>query len=231
MLGILSVATCGLTVSFVFAFGAAGLAVGLMLLLVTFAAALEGGWSGPSLFRRGGHAAAVLGPLLLGALATLATVAVRGPAHFWFQFWSDAPFRATAVGLATCVTLWTLASAHVSGRRTRGLSRAGALGSTLIAAGVALIVFSALLPDLPNLLTSLDAPLAMFPVRFALVVAVTTYANVPAAVLWYPAFVGVVFVAVGGALRRLDSGVPLRTRRSLHAPDGRTVAPQPASSN
>jgi hypothetical protein len=202
-----------------------------MLLLVTFATALEGGWSGPTLFRRGGHAAAALGPLLIGALATLGAIAVRGPDYFWFRFWSDVPFRAASIGLATCVALWMLACAHVSGRQTRALSRAGALGSTLIAAGSALIALSVLLPDLPHVLTSLDAPLAMLPVRFALVVAVTSYANVPAAVLWYPAFAGVLFVGVGGALRRFDRREPLRAQRLRHASDGRTVAPQPASSN
>ena len=231
LLGILTIAVCGLTASFVFAFSAVALAIGVMLLLVTFAAALEGGWSGPTLFRRGGHSAAVLGPLLIGALAMLGTIAVRGSDYFWFRFWSDVPFRMTASALATCVLLWTLASAHVSGRSTRGLSRAGALGSTFIAAGIAHIALSALLPDLPSVLTSLDAPLAILPVRLALVVAVTSYANVPAAVLWYPAFAGVVFVGVGGVLRRLDTGVPLSSRRALHASDGRTVAPQPASSN
>lgn len=204
MLGVLALVACGMAATFLFAFEARAVGRGLVMLLATFIVALKGGWSGPTLSRRDVHAAAVLGPLFAGALATLVMLAARGPDHFWFLFWSDGRFRATAIGLAVAVTLWMLASAHTAGRRAAGLAAPGALGSTMLATGMTLVALSLLLPDLPSLLASLDAPLSMLPIRFALVVAATTYAGVPAIAPWYPAIAGVMLAAAGGGLRQLE---------------------------
>jgi hypothetical protein len=204
LLGAAVIAVVALTISLVFSIEARAVVMGTALLLSSYAVALRGSWRGARHAGRARHAPASVGPLLLAAVPALAAMAVRGPDYLWLRFWTDDAFRAGAFALMTTAGLWTLASSHALGRRVGGRP-SFATGSLLVAGGAAVLVLSAMLPDLQGTLAALDDPLNLLPMRPAIIHGITEYAGVSRAVVWIPTATGALLMLAGAVLRGMGS--------------------------
>lgn len=175
-------------------------------LIAAWVLTLRGAWSG---FRGDAqlapYAPASVGPLVLATIPVLATLAVRGPDYLWYRFWTGDGFRTLGLAVVATGVFWALASAHALGRRVGGGIRF-ATGSLLVSVGGALLVLTAMLPDVHATLAALDHPLNLLPMRPAIIHGITQYAGLRGAVLWLPDATGGALIVLGVLLGTLGRG-------------------------
>lgn len=185
--------------------GSLPVTLGVVLLLIVYAAALATSWNRSRSGRAGrGLAPAALGPLLVASLLMLAVIGVRGPDYFWLLFWTEDHFRTLLFGAVLAVALWTLLASYRAGVVLGG-RRTFAAGSVLLATGFMLFVLVVVLPDLQGTLAALDDPLHLLPMRRALINGVTHYAGVSDLAMRVPGAIGGAMMLLGAGLTRIGA--------------------------
>jgi hypothetical protein len=147
-------------------------------------------------------AAAVGGLALLRTVLLLAALALRGPGHYWFDFWTDPVARSAYITVGFAAFLGILVVAHLALRT--GMGRARASGRVLIAAGAPLLVLGGLAATIgaERALTMWNDQMALLPWGLSRILGITVYLEIPAAVPMYVTITGAVAVLAGAALAR-----------------------------
>jgi hypothetical protein len=175
---------------------------GIVALLAVVAVVLKLAWNGPRRASRDGAVSAALAPVVIASAPFLAVIAVRGPLYFWFRFWTDLSFRWVFLAQAVFVAGWLLFGAYAAGRSLTRRSGPAVVGTLLLAAGATLMFAAIALPGLPRLLTALDSPLAVVPMRTSVITGIFTYFRVPIELPWFVLVLGVVTGLVGLMLQK-----------------------------
>jgi hypothetical protein len=150
-------------------------------------------------------AAAVGGLALLRTVLLLAALALRGPGHYWFDFWTDPVARSGYVTVAFAAFLGVFVVAYTALRT--GMGRRGATGRVLVAAGTPLLALGGLVAviGLERALTLWNDQLALLPWGLSRILGITVYLEIPAVLPVVVAAVGAVLVVAGGVLSRFRS--------------------------
>jgi hypothetical protein len=164
------------------------------------------GWiAAGSVNSRGAALAMAVGPMLPGSCLLLALIAFRGPLAFWYWLWIFGTFRGVVAAIAVGTLLWWLFALAI--RPSANATRAG--GATLAAAGAALLVLAAILPDWRDLLRLLNRPLDLAPATETLLIVLQAYVGVHLDAGITPWLAGTALLGGGYALGRLT---PSRAR-------------------
>ncbi|HEV7651737.1 MAG TPA: hypothetical protein VGP26_26585 [Actinophytocola sp.] len=164
--------------------------------------------------------AAVGGLALLRTTLLLAALVLRGPGHYWFDFWTDPPARTVYVTVAFAAFLAVFVVAYAVLRTGYGLRRGQAAGRVLVAAGVPLVALGGLVavPGLERALTMWNDQLALLPWGLHRILGITVYLEIPLRLPLYVVAAGGVAILLGAAL----PAFPLRRRRATDpSPAGR----------
>jgi hypothetical protein len=153
-------------------------------------------------------AAAVGGLALLRTVLLLAALALRGPGHYWFDFWTDPLARSLYITVAFAMFLGVFVVAYRALRS--GMSRRPATGRLLLAAGTPLLALGGLVAvlGLERALTLWNDQLALLPWGLSRILGITVYLEIPASLPAIAAGVGAVVVVAGALL------TPRRVRRT-----------------
>ncbi len=145
-------------------------------------------------------AAAVGGLALLRTVLLLAALALRGPGHYWFDFWTDPTARTAYVTVAFAGFLGVFVVAFLALRA--GMSRTRAAGRVLIAAGTPLLVLGGLVTTigLEHALTAWNDQLALLPWGLSRILGITVHLGVPTSLPAVVAVAGGVLLLAGIAL-------------------------------
>ncbi|WP_218105759.1 hypothetical protein [Micromonospora inyonensis] len=143
--------------------------------------------------------AVVGGVALLRSVLLLVALAGRGPGRYWFAFWTEPTPRAVYVTVAFAAFCWLFVATALVLRDRYGLRRRGAVGLTLTAAGVPLVVLSGLVAvvGLERALTVWNDQLALLPWGLSRILGITVHLGIPAGLPGYAAGAGTAFAAVG----------------------------------
>jgi hypothetical protein len=175
------------------------LAAGASLVPGAVALAFESTAIGVAGRHRGRLLVASTRPLLPGLIFLFALIAYLGPIGFWYGFWTSPVVRVTFLTVLLSTPLWTAYVMFAAHPLDNTLGRAGAC---LAAAGVGLVVLTALLPDWMTALRFLDRPLNFAPATDTMLFALRTYAGVRLNVGVPALALGAVLIAAGYGLRR-----------------------------
>jgi hypothetical protein len=150
-------------------------------------------------------AAAVGGLALLRTVLLLAALALRGPGHYWFDFWTDPTVRSLYITVGFAAFLGVFVVAYTALRT--GMGRRAAGGRVLVASGAPLLVLGGLLAviGLEQALTWWNDQLALLPWGLSRILGITVYLEIPAVLPLVVAGVGAVLVLAGAALSRFRS--------------------------
>lgn len=150
-------------------------------------------------------AAAVGGLALLRTVLLLAALAVRGPGHYWFDFWTDPAARSVYITVAFAAFLGVFVVAYTALRG--GMGRRAAGGRVLVASGVPLLVLGGLVAvvGLEPALTLWNDQLALLPWGLSRILGITVYLEIPAVLPLVVAGAGAVLVLAGAVLSRFRS--------------------------
>jgi hypothetical protein len=150
-------------------------------------------------------AAAVGGLALLRTVLLLGALAVRGPGHYWFDFWTDPVARSVYITVAFAAFLGVFVVAYTALRG--GMGRRAATGRVLVAAGAPLLVFGGLVAviGLEQALTWWNDQLALLPWGLSRILGITVYLEIPAVLPLAVAGAGGVLVLAGAVLSRFRS--------------------------
>ena len=153
-------------------------------------------------------AAAVGGLALLRTVLLLAALALRGPGHYWFDFWTDPLARSLYITVAFALFLGVFVVAYRALRS--GMSRRPATGRLLLATGTPLLALGGLIAvlGLERALTLWNDQLALLPWGLSRILGITVYLEIPASLPAIAAGVGAVVVVAGALL------TPRRARRT-----------------
>lgn len=153
-----------------------------------------------ALVRRNGFllAAAVGGVALVRTVLLLAALAVRGPGHYWFSFWTSPPARSVYITVAFALFLAVFASTYLA-LRFSGLSRRRAVGRLLLAAGGAVAVLGGLVTVMgaERALTVWNDQLALLPWGLHRILGITVYLEIPTSIPLIATIAGAVLVVAG----------------------------------
>jgi hypothetical protein len=149
---------------------------------------------------RGRLLLAAVAPLVPGAIVLLAVIAYASPLGFWYWFWTSPVFRVVFVSIVVATAVWAV-TVIVAVRVLEGWH--GSIAGWLTAVGAGLLVLTALLPEWPVALRSLDRPLNVAPATTTMLFALQTYAgaHIKLGGLFYLA---ALLLAAGYAARRLS---------------------------
>jgi hypothetical protein len=158
--------------------------------------------------------AAVGGVALLRTVLLLLALAVRGPGHYWFTFWTDPTARTVYLTVAFAAFLAVFASVHVVLRTAYGQARTRVAGRLLVAGGLPLLVLGALVAVLgaEDALTVWNDQWALLPWGLSRILGITVHLEIPAELPLVVTAVGGAVTLVGAALvaaprpRRLRAG-------------------------
>ena len=141
--------------------------------------------------------AAVGGAVLLRTLLLLAVLAVRGPGHYWFEFWTDPLARTAYITVAFALFLWVLVAAGWSLGIQIGARRA--TGVVLAAAGLVLAVLGGFLAviGLEQGLTVWNDEMSLLPWGLSRILGLTVYLEIPASTPWYAVIGGGALLLIG----------------------------------
>ncbi|MFI9011527.1 hypothetical protein ACIGNX_30255 [Actinosynnema sp. NPDC053489] len=147
-----------------------------------------------------GVAAAVGAVALARSVLLLAVLAIRGPGHYWFAFWTEPVARSVYIVVAFALFLGTFALVHAVLRADMG--RAGAAGRVLLAAGTPPAALGALVAwtGLETALTAWNDQLALLPWGLSRILGITAYLEIPTSLPVAVLLVGGATVLLGGAL-------------------------------
>jgi hypothetical protein len=150
-------------------------------------------------------AAAVGGLALLRTVLLLAALALRGPGHYWFDFWTDPAWRSAYVTVAFAAFLGVFVVAYTALRT--GAGRRGAAGRVLVAAGVPLLALGGLVAvvGLEDALTTWNDQLVVLPWGLSRILGITVYLEIPAVLPVVVAVTGAALVLAGAVLSRFRS--------------------------
>jgi hypothetical protein len=149
-------------------------------------------------------AAAVGGLALLRTVLLLAALALRGPGHYWFGFWTDPVARSAYVTVAFAAFLGVFVVAHRALRT--GMGGRAATGRVLVAVGTPPLVLGGLVAvlGLERALTMWNDQMALLPWGLSRILGITVYLEIPSALPVIVAVAGAALV-LGGALTRCRS--------------------------
>jgi hypothetical protein len=143
--------------------------------------------------------AAIGGVVMLRTALLLAVLAVRGPGHYWFQFWTAPTARAAYLTLAFAAFGWLFVASTLAQRTTRRR----AIGNTVVAAGVALAVVAGGIAalGLERALTIWNDQLALLPWGLSRILGITVYLGIPTNLPQIALAVGLLAAVAGTAAR------------------------------
>ncbi len=146
--------------------------------------------------------AAVGGAAILRTVLLLAALVARGPGGYWFAFWTRPEARTVYVTLAFAAFCWVLVVAWLVLRDGYGLTRRGAWGRLLAAAGTPVLVLGGLVAviGLETALTAWNDQLALLPWGLSRILGITTYLGIPTELPVYAAVLGAILLLAGVAL-------------------------------
>jgi hypothetical protein len=141
--------------------------------------------------------AAVGGAMLLRTLLLLAVLAVRGPGHYWFEFWTDPLARTIYISVAFALFLWVPVAAGWALGLQLGVRRAA--GVVLAAAGLVLAALGGFLGmiGLEQALTVWNDEMSLLPWGLSRILGLTVYLEIPASTPLYAAVAGGVLLLIG----------------------------------
>jgi hypothetical protein len=147
-------------------------------------------------------AAAVGGLALLRTILLLAALALRGPGHYWFDFWTDPTARSIYVTVAFAAFLGVFVVAYRALRT--GLGRRPATGRLLLATGTPLLAIGGLVTviGLERALTLWNDQLALLPWGLSRILGITVYLEIPTTLPAIAAGTGAAVVLAGAVLAR-----------------------------
>jgi hypothetical protein len=148
---------------------------------------------------------AALGGVALGRTALLlAGLVLRGPGHYWLDFWTKAGVRSGYITLAFAAFLWVFVSAYF-GLRASGVSGREAVARALIAAGVPVAAVGALTSGLglEDALAAWNDQMALLPWGMHRILGITGFLDLPPALPRYATGTGAALIALGAALAAL----------------------------
>ena len=148
-------------------------AAGFLVFFASVALAFEG-TAAHATATRGRLLVAASAPVIPGLIVLLALTAYFGPVGFWFRLWTSSAFRIAFLTIVLATILWTAYVMFIS--RNDGWH--GRLGGWMAAAGAGLLSLTALLPDLTDVLRSLNRPLNLAPATDTMLFALQTYVGV-----------------------------------------------------
>jgi hypothetical protein len=146
-------------------------------------------------------AAAVGGLALLRTVLLLAALALRGPGHYWFDFWTDPAARSLYITVAFAAFLGVFIVAYRALRT--GMGGRAAAGRVLIAAGAPLLVLGGLVTviGLETALTTWNDQLALLPWGLSRILGITVYLEIPAVLPAVVTAAGAGLVLAGAVIR------------------------------
>ncbi|MEV4508792.1 hypothetical protein AB0K00_07520 [Dactylosporangium sp. NPDC049525] len=146
--------------------------------------------------------AAIGGVALLRTVLLLGVLAVRGPGHYWLEFWTAPAARAGYICVAFAAFGWLFVATGLVLRDRYGLRRRRVAGTLLLAAGVPLALLGGLVAavGLERALTVWNDQMALLPWGLSRILGITVYLGIPSALPSAVAACGLVLVAAGGAL-------------------------------
>ncbi|MBB4910823.1 hypothetical protein [Actinophytocola algeriensis] len=146
-------------------------------------------------------AAAVGGLALLRTVLLLAALALRGPGHYWFDFWTDPTARSLYVTVAFAAFLGVFVVAYRALRT--GMGGRAAAGRVLIAAGAPPLVLGGLVAvlGLERALTMWNDQLALLPWGLSRILGITVHLEIPAVLPAVVTAAGAAFVLAGVLIR------------------------------
>ncbi|SNT19081.1 Alpha-glucuronidase [Asanoa hainanensis] len=161
--------------------------------------------------------AVIGGVILLRTALLLGALAVRGPGHYWFEFWTAPTARAVYITVAFAGFGWLFVAVTLAQPGTR---RRRAVGNTLVAGGGTLAVLAAGIAalGLERALTIWNDQLALLPWGLSRILGITVYLGIPTNLPLVALAAGVVTAAAGAAVRwsaATDGGA---------RPDGRSAS-------
>jgi hypothetical protein len=147
-------------------------------------------------------AAAVGGLALLRTILLLAALALRGPGHYWFDFWTDPTARSIYVTVAFALFLGVFVVAYRALRT--GMGRRLATGRLLLAAGTPLLAIGGLVAaiGLERALTTWNDQVALLPWGLSRILGITVYLEIPPSLPTIVAATGAAVVVLGALLAR-----------------------------
>jgi hypothetical protein len=158
--------------------------------------------------------AAIGGLALLRTVLLLLALVLRGPGHYWFEFWTDPAARSVYVAVAFAAFLAVFVVVYVVLRGGYGRTRGQAAGHVVIAAGVPLAAVGGLAAvlGLERALTWWNDQLALLPWGLSRILGITGHLGIPTSLASAVAVTGCGAIALGAVL----SGAS-RLRRRRHA--------------
>lgn len=159
--------------------------------------------------------AAIGGVALLRTVLLLLALAVRGPGHYWFTFWTDPSARTVYITIAFAAFLAVFASAYAVLRSAYGLSRTRVTGRLLVAGGLPLVVLGALVTALgaEGALTLWNDQWALLPWGLSRILGITVHLGIPPDLPRVVTAAGGVVTLVGAVLALAPRRPRLRTGR------------------
>ncbi|MET0415982.1 MAG: hypothetical protein ABW022_08180 [Actinoplanes sp.] len=143
------------------------------------------------------------GVALLRTVLLLAVLAVRGPGHYWFGFWTDPVARTAYVTAGFALFAWLFVAVGEVLRTRYGLSRRRVVGAVVLAAGVPVLALGVLLwsVGLERALTVWNDQMALLPWGLHRILGIVTYLGIPPRLPVWLVVAGAVLSASGLAAR------------------------------
>jgi hypothetical protein len=147
--------------------------------------------------------AAIGGVALLRTVLLLAVLAVRGPGHYWLEFWTAPAARSAYICVAFAAFGWLFVATALVLRDHHGLRRRHTTGTLLITAGVPLGLLGALITavGLERALTVWNDQLALLPWGLSRILGITVDLGIPTTLPGAATAAGLLLIALGAALR------------------------------
>jgi hypothetical protein len=146
--------------------------------------------------------AAIGGVALLRTVLLLGVLAVRGPGHYWLEFWTAPTARSGYICVAFAAFGWLFVATGLVLRDRHGLRRRRVAGTLLLTAGVPLALLGGLVAalGLERALTVWNDQMALLPWGLSRILGTTVYLGIPAGLPGAAAAAGLLLAALGGAL-------------------------------
>ncbi|ASW54343.1 hypothetical protein [Plantactinospora sp. KBS50] len=159
------------------------------------------------------------GVALLRSVLLLAVLAVRGPGHYWFVFWTDPTARSVYVTVGFAAFCWLFVATGSVLRSRYGWSRRRVAGAVTLAAGVPLLVLGAVVwsAGLERSLATWNDQLVLLPWGLHRILGIATYLGIPPQLPSWLTAAGAVLSLLGlGLTVRRPSGAwkPLHPRQT-----------------
>ncbi|WP_433363189.1 hypothetical protein ACQPZX_31665 [Actinoplanes sp. CA-142083] len=144
------------------------------------------------------------GVALLRSVLLLAALAIRGPGHYWFEFWTNPAARSAYVTIGFAIFGWLFFATGSVLRTHYGWSRRGVTGAILLAAGLPVLAIGALIwsAGLERSLTVWNDQMALLPWGLHRILGIVTYLGIPPQLPVWLTVAGALLVIAGLATAR-----------------------------